>query len=155
MVPDVLGMNAEQAADTLDSMGFEVELDADRWVLVKSNWTVTESNPEPDTMVDFGSTVTLTVEKLSDVDEEETLRVTDEGLTQGMAMTVCTRAGKTQFPEGFDIKGFGGSIEVIPESIYIDVEVEVSEVGVSRTTHMECTVSGTDDKPKLEDFLVY
>lgn len=155
MVPDVVGMNADQASDTLELMGLEVDLDADRWVLVKSNWTVTKSDPAPETKVDFGSTVTLTVEKLSEDSEDEDLRVTDDGLTQGMAMTVCTRAGNEQFPGGFDIKAIGGVIDVSHESIHIDVEVEVVEGSATRTTHMECTVSGTDDQPTLSDFLVY
>lgn len=64
-------------------------------------------------------------------------------------MTVCTRAGKAQFPGGFDIKTLGGVIEVSPESIYIDVEVEVVEDDATRTAHMECTVSGTDNRPTL------
>lgn len=155
MMPDVIGMNAEQAIDTVELLGLEVDLDAGRLVLIKKNWTVTASDPAPETMVDLGTTVTLTVEKLSQ-DDDEALRTTDDGLTQGMAMTVCTRAGEEQFPYGFDVKGFGGHIEVSPESIYLDVEVQVTnESNATRTTSMECTVSGSDERPKLDDFLVY
>lgn len=157
IVPDVRGMNAAQAIDAMELVGLKVNLEAGRLVVIKSNWTVTASDPAPETRVDFGTTVALTVEKISDDDKsDETLRVTDDGLTQGAAMTSCTRAGNEQFPYGFDIKGQGGIIEVSRQSIYIDVQVDVTnESNATRSTSMECTVSGTDERPKLESFLVY
>ncbi|WP_188436409.1 PASTA domain-containing protein [Microbacterium murale] len=157
-MPDVIGMNAAQAIDAVELMGLEVDLDGGRRpVIIKKNWTVTASDPAPESLVEFGSTVVLTVEKIDeDADKEQTLRETDEGLTKAMAVVICTRAGEQQFPYGFDMKSFGAHLEVRHDEIYIDSEVEVTnEANAARATNMECTVSGTDDKPTLEDFLVY
>lgn len=156
-VPDVIGMNAEQAIDTIELMGLKADVDGGgRIVIIKSNWTVVETKPAPEAVINAEDTVTLVVEKQSDEDDDARLTKTDDGLTSGMAMTVCTRAGSEQFPYGFEVEGFGGHIEVRRDSIYIDVEVAVTnESNATRTTHMECTVSGSDDRPKIDDLLVY
>lgn len=159
-VQDVTGMNAADAIDALELLGLEVELDAGgKLVLVKSNWTVTGMDPAPGSIVEVGSTVTLTVSKEAGAqdDEEEERRTTAAGLTQGMAMTVCTHAGEDAHPYGFDVKALsGGFIDVTEETVYIDVTVEVTNAaGASRVTTMECTVGGSDQAPQVVDFFVY
>ena len=152
-------MNAADAKDALELLGFEVEFDSGgKLVIVKSNWTVSGMDPAPDSIAPVGSTVTLTVAKeAGSDDEDEELKETAAGLSQGMAMTVCTRAGKEQFPYGFDVKALsGGTIDVTEDTIYIDVEVGVTNAaGAEKRTSMECTVGGSDGNPELVSFLVY
>jgi hypothetical protein len=130
-VPDVGGMTATTAQNTLENAGFEVELEADKgFVMDPSNWEVVTQAPNAGVDAKDGDTITLSVSKPeAEPTPEPTVEVTStakaapvapvapvtpvapagpaapaepEALTSGMAMTVCDRMGKEQAPYGWD-----------------------------------------------------
>lgn len=71
--PDVVGMRADRAEETLAEAGLGVNLKSDdgRTVILLSNWTVVNQDPSSGTEVAAGDTVTLIVHKDEEDEPEE------------------------------------------------------------------------------------
>lgn len=151
IVQDVVGMDGAQAKDALELLGLEVEYDGgEDTVIIKKNWTVTETDPAADTVLPVGSTVTLKVRK---VDANATL----DGLTSGEAMTYCKRLGAEQYPYGFDVKSFTGDGDIVVDdhSVRVSIDVEVTnEANATKRERMRCEIGGTRDEPEVVSFTV-
>jgi len=176
-VPDVAGMTATTAQNTLENAGFEVELEADKgFVMDPSNWEVVTQVPNAGVDAKDGDTITLSVSKPeADPVAEPTPAATPtaeaapvapvapaapaepEALTSGMAMTVCDRMGKEQAPYGWDADFIldGTSIEQ-DGGWFLKAGVDITNAhdAEGRFT-VECFVTGTEESPVVETFNVY
>jgi hypothetical protein len=180
-VPDVSGMNAAEAQNTLENAGFEVDLEADSgFVLKSSNWDVVAQVPNAGVDAKDGDTITLSVSKQdveTSAEQMETATPTPEpaavapvvpdapvapaedsgALTRGMAITVCDRLGKENAPYGWDADFLldGTAIEQ-DGGLFLKAGVDVTNAydAEGRFT-VECFVTGTQDAPVIESFDVY
>lgn len=67
-VPNVVGLALDKATDQLKDLGLKADakdIDADKTIMVKSNWVVATQDPADGTQVARGSTVKLGVKPLS------------------------------------------------------------------------------------------
>ena len=73
-VPDLIGMVLPDAEETADELGFELEAsDAgprDRTIMSRGNWTVESQDPQAGREVEAGSTITVAVFNIRDVEDE-------------------------------------------------------------------------------------
>lgn len=175
-VPDVAGMTATTAQNTLENAGFEVDLEADKgFVLDPSNWEVVTQVPNAGVDAKDGDTITLSVSKPEAEPSVEAAPTTEaapaspaapaapaapaepEALTTGMAITVCDRMGKENAPYGWDADFIldGTSIEQ-DGGIFLKAGVDITNAydAEGRFT-VECFVTGTEDSPNIETFNVY
>ena len=71
-VPDVVGKRCDIAFDELEGAGLEVSVASDngKTVLNRSNWTVVSQDPEPETVLNAGTKVSIVVTKEGDNNDE-------------------------------------------------------------------------------------
>jgi hypothetical protein len=73
-VPDLVGMVLPDAEEVADELGFELEAsDAsprDRTIMSRGNWTVESQDPQAGREVEAGSTITVAVFNIRDVEDE-------------------------------------------------------------------------------------
>jgi hypothetical protein len=179
-VPDVGGMTAATAQNTLENAGFEVELEADKgFVLDASNWEVVTQVPNAGVDAKDGDTITLSVSKPeAEPVAEPTAAVAPtaeaapvapvapaapaapaepEALTSGMAMTVCDRMGKEQAPYGWDADFILDGTRMQQDGgwfLKAGVDITNAYDAEGRFT-VECFVTGTEESPNVETFNVY
>jgi hypothetical protein len=176
-VPDVGGMTATTAQNTLENAGFEVELEADKgFVMDPSNWEVVTQAPNAGVDAKDGDTITLSVSKQeAESVAEPTGEATPaaeaapvapaapaepaepEALTAGMAMTVCDRMGKEQAPYGWDADFILDGTRMQQDGgwfLKAGVDITNAYDAEGRFT-VECFVTGTEDSSTVETFNVY
>lgn len=179
-VPDVAGMTATTAQNTLENAGFEVDLEADKgFVLAPSNWEVVTQVPNAGVDAKDGDTITLSVSKPEAEPEPEpsveaaptteaapaspvapvapAAPAEPEALTSGMAMTVCDRMGKEQAPYGWDADFILDGTRMQQDGgwfLKAGVDITNAYDAEGRFT-VECFVTGTEDSPNIETFNVY
>lgn len=83
---------------------------------------------------------------------------TASGMTAGRAKVACERYAESAYPYGFDPHWILGLIASRAEgdAWFLKADVDVTnEFGAERSTVVECTVSGTDSAPNIDQFEVY
>lgn len=169
-VPDVVGMQGDEASDALEEAGFEVKLDAgEEAVWMPSNWIVESQSPSAGTEGGDGDEVVLKVSKPAPAPVEEApaeepapvtpapASATSLGLTVGFAITACDNAGKNNAPYGWNADFIlDGTHEIRADDIFLKAGVDITNAynAEGRFT-VECVVGGTNEAPVVTSFNVY
>jgi hypothetical protein len=159
VVPSVVGNDGKTAKNALESAGLDVEFDAgEESVWAASNWTVNEQVPAAGESVPDGSTVTLKVSKPEAVAPAPNPNdLTPSGLSFTYAITACDMNGESQSPYGWNADFLlDGTHTVVGDTIVLKAGVSITNAynAEGRFT-VDCTVSGTNDAPVIDSFLVY
>jgi len=83
---------------------------------------------------------------------------TSTGVTQLSAWSACRAYGDATFRHGWDPHNVLGMItnEIVNDRWFFKLEADVTnEFGVEAAGVVECTVSGTDDRPTADSFVFY
>lgn len=166
-VPDVAGMPADEARDAISDAGFIARLDGGEEVVVNaSNWDAVDTTPAAGAEIKAGETVTINVvraeERLAE-EREATQRAAEErangpiGATE--AQGFCSLYAEEQLPYGVDMHWIMGKLaeEETENGWFLKVEADVTnEYGAEQSgMNIECHVSGTNNAPVMDEFLVY
>lgn len=165
IIPEnIVGMKGDDAWMTLYDLGLEVEWSEDVWI--ESNWTVETSYPKPGEYAAVGSTVLLKVYKVEDIISdsggeppagEET---TTGGLEAFWGWDACERYGENQYRYGFTLHYILGVIaeryEAAEDEWFLKASATITnEYGADFSATVECSVTGSNDSPIVNEFLVY
>jgi beta-lactam-binding protein with PASTA domain len=148
VVPAVVGNDGKTAKNSLKAAGLDVKFDAgEESVWAASNWTVDEQMPAAGESVAKGSIVTLKVSKPQVAAPAPNPNdVTPSGLD-----------GKAQSPYGWNADFLlDGTHTVAGDTIVLKAGVSITNAynAEGRFT-VDCTVSGTNEAPVIDSFLVY
>ena len=175
-VPDVVGMQADQARNILEDAGFDVELDTDAWVLMESNWTVDTQSPKAGTKAPDGSTVAVKVSKRVEAEQPEEPEPTEEtesetpptdpvdtsdetasGLSFPYAMTTCDQVGLDASTYGWNADFLmDGTHQMQGDAWFLQAGVTITnEYGTEGRYTVDCLVGGSDETPVVVSFNVY
>ena len=147
-IPDVIGMTADKAEDTLKEAGFtNIKLQGENGAEVTDpkTWVVTYQSPMEETK--------------AKEDAEKTKKKLSKKLDNVSAWVAAEEYGQAEYPYGFDLHSALGVVaeEAVDENTwYLKASCDVTnEYGAEKKMTCEAHVTGTSKSPKVISFVVY
>ncbi|MEQ6898972.1 PASTA domain-containing protein [Microbacterium sp. KR10-403] len=170
-IPDVAGKPADEARDALTDAGLIATLDGGDSIVVKaSNWDVETIDPAAGTKVDAHSVVTLHVVKATErIAQEEAARDAEQAkkdaehnsapVDKDTARAVCDARAASEFPYGAKLHWVTGVLaeKQTDDGWFLKVEATVENAygNKAKGVNIECSVSGTNGAPSMDEFNAY
>lgn len=161
-IPDVIGMTADKAEDTLKEAGFtNIKLQGENGAEVTDpkTWVVTYQSPMEETKAKEDEEMLLTCQSPDMAQAEKTKKKLSKKLDNVSAWVAAEEYGQAEYPYGFDLHSALGVVaeEAVDENTwYLKASCDVTnEYGAEKKMTCEAHVTGTSKSPKVISFVVY
>lgn len=155
--PATVGLPLPEARTTLEAAGYTVTATdslEDRGIWAEENWVVT-------TQEISGTGARLGAQKSTDGDEGAAPStgniVTPSGLGFGAASVACDNRAEVEYVYGWDASWIWNGTHIVEDdTMFLKAGVQIENAyGNEYEATVECRVSGTNDAPVVDSFLVY